>query len=200
MNKNKSVATFVAICTLCFSSASFSLGNYSGFYLGAQGGYTRSHYDLHTFFDRDFKHDERAGRAYLGYQFNQYVGMETGFTMLAGTKLPHNYGDIKTTDWDLLLKFGATLGDSGTRFDLKGGGAHIMSKFDAHDIAKSVGLDDVSTWKIRAVAGASFSYCINKNFAIDATYFHVFGDPDNASIETPSIDLALLGLSILFTS
>lgn len=200
MTNDKLITALVVASTFTLFLPLIAKSDCSGIYLGIQGGYTRSHYDLHTFLDRDFKKDERAGRAYLGYQMNQYFGIETGFTMLAGTELPDSFGDVKTTHWDLLLKLGATLGDSGLRLDLKGGGTHIMSKFNADEIAKSVGLDDVTEWKIRPVAGASLTYYINKNIGIDVSYFHVFSHPESASFETPTVDLALLGVSILFTT
>jgi opacity protein-like surface antigen len=198
MRNNKLLTTLAAVSTLGLSLSTFALGDRSGIYLGAQAGYTRSHYDLDDFLHKDFKKDELAGRAYLGYQLNQYLGLETGFTMLAGTDLPHHFGDVRSTHWDLLLKAGAPLGDSGFRADLKAGGAHVMWKFDANDVAKSVGLDDVSKWKIRPVAGASLSYNINRNIAIDASYLHVFGDPSRSSFGPPTVDLAMLGASFIF--
>lgn len=199
MTNNPLLITLAAVSTLGLSLSTFALGDASGIYLGAQAGYTRSHYDLDAFLSEDFKKDELAGRVYLGFQLNQYLGLETGFTMLAGTNLPDGFGDVKTTHWDLLLKAGVPLGDSGLRADLKAGGAHVMWKFDASDVAKSVGLDDVSKWKIRPVAGASLSYCINRNIAIDASYLHVFGDPESSAFGAPTVDLAMLGASFIFT-
>jgi hypothetical protein len=200
MISNKIWAALTATGTLLFSLPGFSVNPCSGFFLGAQVGVTRAHYDLQTFVDRDIKEDERAARAYFGYQFNQYFGIETGLTLIDGTHLPEDYGHVKTSVWDLLFKLGAALGDSGLRVDLKGGAAHLMSEFDAHHLGKTAGLDDDKKWLIRPVTGASLTYNVNKNFAIDATYLHVYSDPDHNSFEPPTMDMALLGLSVLFTA
>lgn len=89
-------------------------------------------------------------------QFNPNFGLETGFTMLTGAELPEDFGDVKTTHWDLLLKAGLPFGESGFRGDIKAGGVHVMTKFDANDVAESAGLHDISKWKIKPVAGQGF--------------------------------------------
>lgn len=211
MRSNKLLIATAALFTLGMSMPAFSyvertrtyngVGAYnaSGVYLGVQGGYTRSHYDLDAFLSKDFRKDELAGRAYVGYQINPFLGVESGFTMIAGTELPDNFGDVKTTQLDLLLKVGMPFGDTGLRADLKAGAAHVKWKFDANDVAESVGLNDVSNWKIRPVAGATVSYYLNRNIAIDASYIHVFGDPESSHFGTPTVDLAMLGVSFLFS-
>jgi opacity protein-like surface antigen len=198
MIHNKLFITLAAASTFGFAVPTFAVEDTSGIYLGAQAGYTRSHYDLDAFLSEDFKKDELAGRAYVGFQLNQYLGLESGFAMLAGTDLPEGFGDVRTTHWDLLLKMGAPLGESGLRGDVKVGGTHVMWRFDSTDIATSVGLEDVSDWKIRPVTGASISYNVTKNLAVDASYLHVFGDPESSSFGTPTVDLAMLGVSFIF--
>jgi hypothetical protein len=81
---------------------------------------------------------------------------------------------------------------------VKAGGAHVMTKFDASHVSESLGLNDVSNWKIKPVAGASISYNFNRNVAVDVSYLHVFGEPKGDSIGAPRSDLAMLGLSFLF--
>jgi len=201
MINNKLLVSLATAGTLLgLSTPSFAVDDCSGIYLGIQGGYTRADYDLEEFLNEDFHKEELAGRAYVGFQFNRYFGVETGFTMLAGTELPDDFGDVKTTHWDLLVKAGVPFGNSGFRADVKAGGAHVMSKFDASDVAESVGLDDAKEWKIRPVAGASVSYNFNKNIAVDASYFHVFGDPEDSTFGTPTVDVAMVGVSFLFTA
>lgn len=206
MIKSKFLIALAVVSTFGLTIPSFvtadctdisSTANCSGIYLGLQGGYSHTNYDLGTFFDKHFSDDEIAGRGYIGVQFNQNFGLESGFTMLTRDKLPKHFGDVKTTHWDLLLKAGLPFGNSGFRGDIKGGGVHIMSKFDANDIANSVGLHDVTRWKIRPIGGASLSYNINSNIAVDLTYFHIFGEPKKKSFNTPTSDLAMIGVSFL---
>ncbi len=180
---------------LSLSVPAFALDCCSGPYIGAQAGYSHSGYDLGGVFGDNLGDDGAAGRAYVGYQFNQNIGLETGFTLFTNVDLPRDFGDIKTAHWDLLLKVGTPIGNSGFRVDLKGGAAYIMSDFDANDIAKSSGFNDDSEKEIKPVAGVSLSYYLNRNVAVDASYIHAFGDPKNGALGTPNVDLVTLGLS-----
>jgi hypothetical protein len=200
MFKNKLLIGLAATTSLTLALPNLALADCSGFYLGLQAGYTRADYDLDTFLDKEFTHDEFAGRGYIGFKFNQYLGLETGYVMLASSDLPKDFGDVKTTIWDFLLKVGVPIGDSGVRVDVKGGYAHVGAQFDANDIAESAGLHDVSEWKFRPVGGATLTYNFNKNLAIDGSYMHVFGDPEGSALGTPNTDLALLGISFLFAA
>jgi OOP family OmpA-OmpF porin len=198
MSKNTLLISLAAVSTLGLSLPTFAVPDCSGVYIGGQAGYAGTNYNLSSYLDKHFNEDGYAGRVYLGYQFNQFLGLETGFTLLSDADLPKDFGDIRTTHWDLLLKAGAPLGDSGFRGDVKAGGAHVMTKFDASHVSESLGLNDVSNWKIKPVAGASISYNFNRNVAVDVSYLHVFGEPKGDSIGAPRSDLAMLGLSFLF--
>ena len=198
MRNNKLLTTLAAVSTLGLSLSTFALGDPSGIYLGAQAGYTRSHYDLDAYLGEDFKKNELAGRVYLGYQLNQYLGLETGFTMLAGTDLPDGFGDVRSTHWDLLLKAGAPLGDSGFRADLKAGGAHVMWKFDANDAAKSVGLDDVLMGKSGLLQVLALVIISTGILPLTLLIFMFIGDPSRSSFGPPTVDLAMLGVSFIF--
>jgi hypothetical protein len=200
MINNKLLVSLIAMSSLGLSIPSYSLDYCSGLYVGLQGGYSRADYDLEKFLNKDFSKSEFAGRGYIGFQIDQFWGLETGFTMLAGTEFPRDMGDVKTTHWDLLAKLGTPFGNSGFRGDLKAGGAHVMSKFDANDAAKSLGLDDVKEWKIRPVAGASLTYLINRNVHIDASYYHVFSHPSESTFKAPTVDFAMVGVKFLFNS
>ncbi|MDQ2994483.1 MAG: porin family protein [Pseudomonadota bacterium] len=197
MRTNNLLKAIVAAGALGLALPAFAENN-SNVYIGGQAGIAHTDYDLGQFLDKHFSDDGFAGRLYLGYQLNEYLGVETGFAMFADADLPLNFGDIKTTHLDLLLKVGTPFGRSGFRGDLKGGAAHVMSKFDAGNLAESLGVGDESNWEIRAVAGASISYNLNRNIAVDVSYLHVFGDPQNHAFSTPNSDIAMLGVSFLF--
>lgn len=185
----------VGICAL--SVPAFAFENSSGPYIGAQAGLSHTSYDLGGIFDDNLDSNGAAGRAYVGFQFNQFLGLETGFAVFTNVDLPRDFGDIKTTHWDLLLKVGTPIANSGFRVDLKAGAAYIMSDFDANDIAVSSGWGDDSDKEIKPVAGLSVSYCINRNIAMDASYLHVFGDPQRGVLGTPNVDMLTLGISFL---
>lgn len=200
MRVNKLLTALAVATTLGLSATAFAVAGCSGIYVGGQAGYTRASYDLNKYFDKHFDKDGYAGRIYLGYQFNAFLGLETGLAMLSEVDMPKHFGDVSNTHWDMLVKAGAPLGESGFRADVKAGGVHVMSHFDTKDVAKSLGLDDVRSWKIRPVAGASVSYALNQNIAVDLTYFHVFGDPKHNSFSAPNVDMAMLGVSYLFAN
>ena len=167
----------------------------SGPYIGLQAGYSHTKYDLGAIVGENLDKDGAAGRAYVGYQFNQNLGLETGFALFSNVDLPRDFGDIKTAHWDLLLKVGTPIGNSGVRFDVKGGAAYIMSDFDAHDIARSSGFYDDSEKEIKPMAGVSLTTYLNRNVGVDVSYLHTFGDPKNGALGTPNVDLLTLGLS-----
>lgn len=205
MRNNKPLVYLASIATIGFSLSALaqpvaqpSYYDCAGIYIGAQGGYARTNYNLSSFIDEHVNKDGAVGRAYVGYQFNNLIGLETGFALYTNVDVPQDFGDIKTAHWDLLAKVGMPIGDSGFRVDVKGGGAYIMAKFDANDIANSVGLNDDKKKEFKPLAGASLSYKFNRNFAVDASYLHVFGGPKGDSLGTPNVDIATLGLSFLF--
>jgi len=197
---NRKILTGVAAIGLVgLSLPSFALLDCSGFYIGAQAGISHSSYDLDHFLDEHLDKEGTVGRVYLGYQLNLFLGIETGFTLFSEVDLPDDFGDIKTAQWDLLLKVGMPIGETGFRVDVKGGAAYFMADFDADNMAKTVGLHDKEKKEYEPVAGASLAFNFNKNFAVDVSYLHVFGDPKSGTLGTPNVDMTTVGLSLLFT-
>lgn len=198
MINNKLLVGAAAIGLLGLSLPSFALLDCSGFYIGAQAGVSHASYDLNSFLDEHLDKDGTVGRVYLGYQLNLFLGIETGFALFSEVDLPKDLGDVKTAHWDFLLKVGMPLGESGFRLDVKGGAAYFIADFDADDMAKTVGLHDKEKKEYEPVAGLSLAFNFNKNFAVDVSYLHVFGDPKSGALGTPNVDMATVGLSLLF--
>lgn len=198
MINNKLLMGAASIGLLGLSLPAFALLDCSGFYLGAQAGVSYSSYDLDSFLDEHLDNNGRVGRVYLGYQLNLFLGIETGFALFSEVDLPKDFGDIKTAHWDLLLKVGMPLGETGFRVDVKGGAAYFMADFDADDLANTVGFHDKEKKEYDPVAGVSLAFNFNKNFSVDVSYLHVFGDPKSGALGTPNVDMATVGFSVLF--
>lgn len=212
MVSNKLLVAVAAMGVMGCSLSTLAQPTYGcpGIYIGAQAGWGHVNYkdlssavaDVVGFSVDSADKDGVAGRAYLGYQFNQYLGLETGFAAFSEVDVPSDFGDIQTMQWDLLLRVGMPFGDSGFRGDVKAGAAYIFSRYDASNNAESFGLDDEHTNKIKPAAGASLSYTFCSNFSIDASYLHAFGNNHNDWAEgdrgVPSTDLVTIGVSYLF--
>jgi hypothetical protein len=200
MNK-KWLAALTAISAVALSSSALCMSR-PGFYVGAQLGWGNTDYNVdRTFRNHDLREpgeDGLAGRGYLGFQFNRYFGLETGFAAFSEVDLPGNNGDLSTLQWDVLAKVGTPF-SNGFRGDLKFGAAEIITDFNPDGEAKHWGWNDNSHTVIRPVAGASLSYNICSNLSMDLSYLHAFGDLHSKSGEfSPNTDLVTMGLSLAF--
>jgi len=135
--------------------------------------------------------DGFAGRLYLGYQFNQYFGLESGVAGFFtdsdnhrnndrndnhhgghgglrgdddhhGKKGNHHSHDNNLGQWDLLARVGTPFGCSCFRGDLKGGVAYLFNGNSDSD-------------RVIPVAGASVAYSFCQNISVDLSYLHGFG-------------------------
>jgi OOP family OmpA-OmpF porin len=213
-----------ALSGVSFSSMAFAddMGyyNYAGFYVGAQAGYGNADYgsDIKKAFQQAPNYSTKeagiAGCAYIGYQFNDYFGLEAGYTLFSNNTYEGSIPPLlstsiklKTQQVDLLGKIGIPFGDSGFRGDLKAGAAYVRSTLD---VPTSSNLFGVSTSTSQSqnnwdpAAGLSIAYNFNQNFAIDLSYLHAFGSGDikkdssgNLDI-SPNTDLITIGVSYLF--
>lgn len=171
---NKKMLLFLAsISLLTMSSSSFAI-----IYLGAQIGKC-------GFINVD--------RGYIGNQFTSFLGLETGFAVFS------SLDQAKTTEWDLLGKVGAPIGNTGFRADLKGGLSLIMSHFGSENFYSHGNWHEKSENDIRIIAGGSLTYNFNRNFGVDISYIHIFGDQNRGAFpEGTNIDMLTLGLNVQF--
>jgi hypothetical protein len=174
----------------------------SGIYGGGQLGWGKTDFDINEAFNRvgvDSPSQEgMAGRFYIGYQYNRYIGSEMGFALFSDVQLPYDIGTYSAKQLDFLLKVGTPFADSGFRADLKLGAAQILSNFDAGNAAQEQGIGDATASSTKAIVGASVSYNFVANTSIDVSYLHAFGEPHGKDTNyAPNIDLLTLGVSFL---
>jgi hypothetical protein len=220
---------FVTLITTSVCSAAYADCS-TGFYIGGQAGFGSPSYNTYLQdqlaqstqkngfkTQKSYKEGGAAGRLYAGYQFNQYFGAETGFTMFADNTYKisssDSYGDsfsfkttYKTEQWDILAKAGTPFGNSGFRADIRAGAAYLYSRqnvnFNLHDSYTNTNIivnsGNSSGHKWVPAAGASMGYNFTQDFAMDIAYLHGFGPSGNNSAVPKSTDLATLGISYLF--
>lgn len=213
--------TILAISALGLCSTAYAKSCNSGIYIGGQFGYGQTNYGLSG--TRNSTQDGEAGRAYVGYQFNPYFGLETGYSVFSDTTFKTRgtlvdtagnvdtiTGNVKaqTQQWDILAKAGLPFGCTGLRGDIKAGAAYVMSKVNwnvsnsspAFSKFNASGSESENSWS--PALGASLAYNFTKNFAADISYLHTFGSDSKIGfkndIDSPDTDLATIGLSYLF--
>jgi opacity protein-like surface antigen len=212
----KALVAFAALGTLGICSAAHAelACNVSGVYTGVGVGYgntdygteVRNVYNINGSIEgvsTQIQEDGVAGRAYLGYQFNQYFGVETGYNVFSPTTYSYNgvsAARLKTEAWDVLAKIGTPFGDSGFSGNLKAGVTNVMTNVDRGLLVSSAESAPAYTsgasfndWD--PTAGAGIAYNFNKNLAMDISYLHTFA---TGGVTTPSTDLVTLGVSYLF--
>lgn len=174
--------------------------SYHGVYIGAQGGYGNTHYDSDLFQDANVREHGVAGRIYLGNQFNEYLAVELGATQFSFSDIENDFGKVKTSELELLFRFGAPIPCSLLRADLKVGVADVFADIDPTDKGVAYGIQHEFTTEFRPLVGLSLSLNVTRHFAIDASYMHLFGNPTSESHLAPNNDLFALGVSYLFTN
>ena len=195
-----------------------------GFYTGVQLGQSKIDADATTLKVKDLPYlnngnevllqgpsktkvdnDGFAGRAYAGYQFNQYISIEGGYTQYADTKITNIYG---MTGVDDSLHEGAIDGVMKLMYSVtdqfhvyaKGGGAYVFAQKieDATGTTSSTNpstLTAVSYKKadvdeLRPTYGLGISYDITNHLSTDLTWSHIVGGND-----IQKTDLITLGVS-----
>lgn len=170
---------------------------YSGFVIGIQGGYAETHWDnvldfLKVIPNTTDSDSGFAGRAYLGYDFNQYFGLETGYVYLPNATfninsanfLPLSDGSLRTsgkiTNYaiDLLAKLSVPLVD-GFGLYAKAGGAYFHSKFSDGALIlgdNNVGGFQTSANHIGPAFGVGAYYEIIPCLNMDLSWMHYSGD------------------------
>lgn len=198
MVNKKWIASFAAVITVFFSAQAFSYYDPSGVSVGIQGGYGNTSYNKAIFPGLDIKEQGVAGRVYLGNQMTPYFGIEVGGVWYTDTNLTQDAGKIRTEQLDLLMKVGAPIACGRFRVDLKLGAALMFVDIDPTDVGIAMGINHLFVTQVRPAGGISFAFNFNRNWAIDLSYLHVFGNPRSDSHPSPNADLATLGLSFFF--
>jgi len=187
------------------SNPSFSSD--SGFVVGIQGGYGDNHWgdyspygSLSSFPGNNISTSGFAARGYVGFDFNQYIGLETGYTYLPTTDVTLFTGvpqfNIKSYAIDLLAKLSVPITNV---FGLyaKAGGSYLHSNF-SNSLAAPAG--DSSSSNIGPAFGVGAEYEVIPNLAIDLSWMRFSGQSNQSVGESyqPSPDVVLLGISYKF--
>ena len=190
----------------------------SAFYIGASAGYADNHWDNYyddletkgsvAFVDYTNTVDTQrdtgfAGRVYMGFRFNRYAAIETGWTYLPTTKLVNHYtnkdpvfgnqaltthAEIKNSVADVLVKLTWPI-FKGLGLYTKFGGAYFRSKMrgsfvDLNQIKPKAipatfSLDgsgeDTSNTHFGPAFGVGLQYQINQYVGVDVSWMHFNG-------------------------
>jgi opacity protein-like surface antigen len=200
-----------ASAALTISAVATAAGNSffdgAGFVIGGQAGYADNHWNTLHSSDVSGTSDGNdkgfAARGYVGFDFNKYLGVESGFTYLPTTKYDAVFASdagfqIKGYAVDLLAKFSLPITDSFSLYG-KAGGVYVTYSYEP--TGSSFG-PTLTTFNTGPAFGLGASYEVVQNLKIDASWMrftsqsYQFGEiPFNYQ---PSPDIFLLGLSYKF--
>ena len=201
--------------------------NGAGFLGGLQAGYGNTHWSIDqnnvnltespdTILDpNSVSNDGIAARVYVGYDFNYYFGIESGYTYLpqvsaSGVQIQNRTaeeveGKISNYTIDLLAKvmFPAT-----DKFGVyvKGGGAYYRSGASGFLFFSGDGEDDESLNNIGLALGLGIFYHIVPNLSADISWMRYYGSGDVFTttqnpdgVTQPNPDAFLLGVFFKFS-
>lgn len=187
-----------------------------GPYLGLGGGYgllrtPNTHLFVNTVstFDVNNSHSRGgiAGRAFVGYTLNRYVGVEGGYATYSHSRYSANaLGGLLHSS----LKFQANIADVVVKGYLPidriklnlyalAGAARVFEQitYRPHGIPTNISPPSVgstSANKTRPIYGAGIGYIINCNFFINAEYTQIQRNAGSNTV-TPFINLSTINLS-----
>ncbi|MFT3741488.1 MAG: outer membrane beta-barrel protein [Gammaproteobacteria bacterium] len=166
----------------------------AGFIIGLQGGYGNTHWDN---IDNNISSTGFAGRGYLGYQFNPFFGIESGFTYLPKATDDINGVDFDVTNYaiDLLGKLSWPV-TPGFSLYAKAGVAYLNSNVSTN----LIGVDSTSRSHVGPAYGVGAQYEIIPNLALSVDWMRFSGDGDVTDFNNyqPQQDAAFVGLSYKF--
>lgn len=208
--KKSLFAAGVTVAALTISAAAvassysnnYSTSGNSGFVVGIQGGYADLHWDNlfnvtatdflgSEHFDFDTKDTGFAARGFVGYNINQYFGLETGYTYLPKTTFGNvNELEIKTYAIDLLAKLSVPVTPVFNVY-AKAGGSYLSSKIEIPSESRT-------NTHFGPAFGVGAAYEVVPNLAIDLSWMRFSGQGEIGDNYQPSPDVALLGISYKF--
>lgn len=190
---NKKILT----CTLLliFGQISTAYCKYgSGFYLGGQVGGCNLHYEGTQLARsaRSVNDSGFAGRIIAGFDINQNIGLEAGYTIYHNPEF--SYRRVKTNfsqdSIDMLAKLSVPV-SCNVNIYAKGGMAYV-SRDNREDINDNVTVTTYEADKhLRPMLGVGITYGFNYRVSGDLGYFRTFGKDD-----LPDADFYGAGLTV----
>lgn len=187
-------SSFLFLFSVGFLSSAYAFtftSTEQGIYVGGQVGDGKPDYGdifsntMSTVPNHHAEDNGLMGRIYLGYQFNPYLGAETGYSILSdntyASSNPVTKNHIKliieTEVWDILVTAGMPFGNTGFRGDIQAGAAYVMSVGNlSSNIPGFNNSASENNWS--PAAGIKLSYNFSKNLSGELSYLHVCGSPD----------------------
>lgn len=161
----------------------------AGFVFGLEAGYANTHWSNLDIQGVSISDSGFAGRVFLGYDFNQFIGLETGYIYLPKSTADGFDGSITNYAFDFLAKLAVPV-TSGLSLYAKAGLGYLRSNLstDFNDGG------DRST--VNAAFGVGAGYEVIPNLALNLSWMRYTGNGSlNSSDYQPSPDALLFGLS-----
>lgn len=179
-------------------------GAMPGFYIGGQIGYAESYYNdgdfnsTNTTTSPSINNTGAGGRAYIGYQFNPYIGTELGYSILNNVTVrtldaggySNIQGSIQNKAFDFVLKGTYPLIDSGFNIYVKAGGA-LLSRNTSAILCTASGVCDTTSGLF--TYGGGFTYNILPHVPLDFSWTRI-----QQNTHIPNADLAAVGIGYSF--
>jgi opacity protein-like surface antigen len=171
----------------------------AGFVVGLEGGYADTHWNnfdavinlLEPKINLKTKSNGFAGRAFLGYDFNQYFAAETGYVYLPKTTSDQADGsEIKNYAFDLLGKISVPV-TTGLKLYAKAGLGYFSSTFTG------LGPDETNR-HVGPAFGVGAGYEVVPNLTVNLSWMRYSGNGKIQDNYQPNPDVVLLGLSYKF--
>ena len=193
MKKQKLIAIASGVAGLFIAASAQATA--PGPYIGLQAGWANLHQP--TFFGNSQKGDGIAGTVFGGMQFNEFIGLELGYTKFSNMNISssghndlgipyNNSGNIKSYATDVVAKLTMPL-QNGISLNGKLGGAYLYEQANIRTtptIGTSFNQRKTED-KIMPAFGLGASYDINQNVTGDISWLHIqaIGNTDLASTD-----------------
>src|SRR3990167_3624373 len=195
------IKNLILIATLGITGTAYAVG--AGFYLGGQLGQTNIHnkaktVEINSGSSSVTPTNKGIGeRIFVGYQFDDYIGIEAGGIHYADStyKVSNGCSNPRTQQnaIDFLGKFSYPFSSIGVDLFAKAGFAYVNSyntgTLDSGNLS-SCGCTNTSKYSARPAAGFGVSYDITQNWVADFSFNRMFS---GSTIQTS--DFIALGIS-----
>lgn len=150
-----------------------------------------------------------AGKAFIGYNFNEYFGLEANYMHFAQAKYTSTFGTTANAEYtydlnsfNLVGKGYLPISDTGINLYGLAGAGYVISKQAAEGRAPNYTVSGSNTeGQIRPLAGAGISYDFgDSGVSSSLEYNHMFGQGDVKSDASaiPSADMVSFNLAYNF--
>ena len=179
--------------------------DWSGFYIGANGGYAWSHQCTDVTAENGVAFAVAEGcRDAGGGVFGGQIGYrwQTASSWVFGLEAQGDWANIRTSRTSLLLPadtwrskidaLGLFTGQIGyawnaSLFYIKGGAAVANQRWDLFDTATGIGLASAERTRWGGTVGVGWEYGFAPNWSAGIEYDHIFSQSDNRTFLTPGL-------------